>query len=775
MKKHTEPLGIWRPGIVLARRTRLPVKTSILALLLLIPLVVVAALLWQRQSSDTAVTRAEIDGLAVILPVEKVVVLVQRHRALTGRVRSGDASSQAALDATRDELGRAGATVLAAVQAPAAFDASAQWRPLADRLARLTADRRGGAIPGSDTEHDELVRELRHFVYTIGEVSSLLYDPEPAAYLLMDMLVSRIIPWSEQVGRLDVPAAAAQSRTRGEPAADSALRLELSRLREMAIDQRFALDILKRNGEPDLGGEPALAATDRLASLAAAAPGAGPTPDATGVASMQAVEAVDALRERVHARLADRLQARADRIAFERDALGVGGLLGFSVMFYLMIAFYRAFSIDLRRLTYAMQQLAQGNLQVAATVRSNDEIGDLAEHLRHTIRNISAMVSAVGSDAALVAHAGHELSAGNRALSDRTEQQAANLEQTSASVQQLASTVEQNAHTASEVNRRAMGVRDIAEQGAHAMMSSIESVAAIQSSTRRMNEIIGVIDDLAFQTNILALNAAVEAARAGDQGVGFAVVATEVRSLAQRSAASAQEIRALIQASTAQVESGVEQIRAAGAAITGIVDGIRGVSDSISHISTASAEQSTGLSEISSAVAQLDEITQRNARMVERAVDQSGTLETQAASLGTAIGNFKLLQGVAPEAVQLVEKAAEYRRQAGSREAFLRGLTDQANGFHDRDMYVFVLDAAGTYLAFGGNAAKVGTRLRDVPGIDGAGLTRAIVDQATQGPGWVEYEITNPVSGQVQTKMSFVRQVDDVFLGCGVYKNLIAA
>ena len=161
--------------------------------------------------------------------------------------------------------------------------------------------------------------------------------------------------------------------------------------------------------------------------------------------------------------------------------------------------------------------------------------------------------------------------------------------------------------------------------------------------------------------------------------------------------------------------------------------------------------------------------------MVERAVEMSGGLEVQARSLTDAIGNFKLLQGVAQEARALVERAIEHHQATGSRDSFLHGITEPANRFHDRDMYVFVLDAGGTYLAFGGNPAKVGTRVQDVPGIDGEGLMQAIITQANEGPGWVSYDITNPASGRVQSKMSYVCEVEGLFVGCGIYKSLAAA
>ncbi len=449
------------------------------------------------------------------------------------------------------------------------------------------------------------------------------------------------------------------------------------------------------------------------------------------------------------------------------------GGVGLLVLLYFMISFYVSFIADLRRVMHFMDQTAGGNLREQIQIRGHDEIADMSQSMKAMVGSLSAMVASIRSNSALVANAGQSLAAGNRELSDRTEQQAANLEQTSASVQELSSTVQDNAQTTQQANSQAARVRDVADRGAQAMAEAVKSVEAVQGTAQRMNEIIGVIDGLAFQTNILALNAAVEAARAGEAGRGFAVVASEVRSLAQRSAESAKEIRQLIGASSDQVTTSVGQIRTAGTHISDIVSGIRGVADNMSHISTSSAEQSTSLTEITQAVRQLDEITQRNAQMVERAVTQAVNLESRASTLAQAVAAFRLQQGTADEALALVQRAVQFRQQTG-RDGFLRGLTDPPQGFHDRDMYVFALDRNGAYVAFGGNPAKVGTRVQDIPGIDGQGLLDAIVAQASHEPGWVEYDITNPATGTLQTKMSYVQQVDDVFIGCGVYKNLVA-
>jgi methyl-accepting chemotaxis protein len=454
-------------------------------------------------------------------------------------------------------------------------------------------------------------------------------------------------------------------------------------------------------------------------------------------------------------------------------APGWGGAVGAVALLYGLLALYLSLSSDLEGLSRAMQKTTQGDLSTRAGVYGQDEVGAMAQSLDQMVLTLSSMVADIRSNAALVAHAGQSLAQGNRSLADRTEQQAANLEQTAASVEQLSSAVQNNAQTARSADARAADVRKAADAGAEAMARAVQSVEAIQQGARRMTEIIGVIDSIAFQTNILALNAAVEAARAGEQGRGFAVVAGEVRTLAKRSGDAAREIRELIGASVSQVEASAGLIRSAGDGIANMAGGIRSVAASMTEISGSSAEQSTGLSEVSSAVQQLDQITQHNAQMVGHAVAQAEALEQRASTLSRAVAAFRLQQGTADEAVALVQKAVALYKTT-SHDQFLRSLTDKNQPYHDRDMYVFVLDSAGTYRAFGGNPAKVGTRVQDIPGIAGDRLVSDIVAQADRAPGWVEYDINNPATGAVQTKMSYVSRVGELYVGCGVYKSLAA-
>jgi len=441
------------------------------------------------------------------------------------------------------------------------------------------------------------------------------------------------------------------------------------------------------------------------------------------------------------------------------------------VLLYLTAALWASLAGDLGRLGEVMDRAAHGDLSVRTALQGVDELAQMGQQLDQMVRTLSAMVADIRSNAALVAHAGRNLVEGNQDLADRTEQQAANLEQTAASVEQLSSAVTRNAEVSGIADQQAAQVRQTAESGAQTMSQAVASVQGIQHDARRMGEIIGVIDGIAFQTNILALNAAVEAARAGEQGRGFAVVAAEVRTLAGRSAQAAREIRGLIEATIGQIEASAALIDSAGSGIADMTQGMRSVATHVSEISRSVSEQGAGFREISTAIQQLDQITQRNAAMVSESLHHAQALQNRASTLSQAVQAFRLQQGTAEEAMALVERAAA-AAQGRPRQAFLQVLTDPAQPYHDRDMYVFVLDAQGTYLAFGGNPAKVGTRVQDVPGVAGDQLLRDIVAQADRGPGWVEYDITNPLSGVVQTKMSFVQRAGDNYLGCGVYKTL---
>lgn len=455
----------------------------------------------------------------------------------------------------------------------------------------------------------------------------------------------------------------------------------------------------------------------------------------------------------------------------DADALLALAVMGAMSFLYVAYCVYRNIAYEIQRLLSAMEQAAHGNLTHRITASGKDELADMARLLDSMVVALSSMVAEIRSNAALVTQAGHSLTQDNLALAERTELQATNVAQTVVSVEQVTAVVQNNAEAAVAANRYTHQLRQAVEEGSGVMDEAVHSVETIERGAGRMSEIIAVIDGIAFQTNILALNAAVEAARAGEQGRGFAVVASEVRNLAQRSSEASKEIRMLIEASVQQVASSTRLIRQAGAGMQQVSQGIRSVAQHVEAISASGNSQDMGLQQINAAVHGIDQVTQENALMVRNVVQEAQALEQRAATLSEAVERFKLQQGTAVEAMQLVERALALRRLGMTLEQYWRTLTDPQQPFHYRDMYVFVLDGTGRYLAFGGNPAKCGRWVQDVPGVDGNALLSAIVAQAEHAPGWVEYDITNPVTGKVQTKMSYVCKQDGVYLGCGVYKS----
>jgi len=322
-------------------------------------------------------------------------------------------------------------------------------------------------------------------------------------------------------------------------------------------------------------------------------------------------------------------------------AIAVGLIVAVTMGIWLV----KAISGPINAAVKVAQSVAAGDLTHPIEVRSSDETGQLMAALKTMSDNLQKIVGEVRASTDTIATASSEIATGNLDLSSRTEQQASSLEETASAMEELTSTVKQNADNARQANQLAASASSVAVQGGQVVSQVVDTMEAINNSSRKIVDIISVIDGIAFQTNILALNAAVEAARAGEQGRGFAVVASEVRSLAQRSAAAAKEIKSLIDDSVEKVGTGSKLVGQAGVTMDEVVASVKRVTDVMGEITAASQEQSTGIEEVNRAITQMDEVTQQNAALVEQAAAAAQSLQDQAGRLATVVGVFKLHEG----------------------------------------------------------------------------------------------------------------------------------
>jgi methyl-accepting chemotaxis protein len=592
-------------------------------------------------------------GLAPASDVLRLMQLTQQHRGLTNTLLSGDASKQMPRQAKQQEVDAALGRALQATMA-------LQNQRVARRIERIRAlwqalagDVAGGrlAAPVSFARHSALVKEELALVDDILDASGLSLDTVAVTHHLSLAALRSLPQLSELLGQARARGAGALAKGQLE-AGD---RVALGQLVEAVQDQatRVAAD-LDHAADADAATLARLA--DRRTQAAKAAD------DALALLQSQVLQAsaftltpgafFGAMTAHVDAQYAmgaasfEVLQSAFDTdVAATRRSLwtlAASMLAGTALAVWLIVTIARTTSRSMAQALAASEALARGDLGFRARAETRDELGQMLEALGGSAGAIARVVSNIQAASDSIATGSGQISAGNTDLSQRTEEQAANLQRTAASMVQLASTVKRNADNAQQASILASSASAVAERGGAVMGQVVATMGDIAERSRRIADIIGVIDGIAFQTNILALNAAVEAARAGEQGRGFAVVAGEVRSLASRSAGAAREIKSLIGDSVERVEAGTQLVGDAGSTMKDIVTRVARVSELIAVIGHAAREQNAGIEQVTGAVAELDQVTQQNAALVEESAAAAESLKHQAARLAETVRAFRL-------------------------------------------------------------------------------------------------------------------------------------
>lgn len=446
--------------------------------------------------------------------------------------------------------------------------------------------------------------------------------------------------------------------------------------------------------------------------------------------------------------------------------------MGVGLWAYGVLSFFKSNQIDRAQIDAVMLQATTGDLTGTAGFQGIDSMGNFGKQFELVTQRMSEMVANIRSAAVQLGDTGKKLVDDTRALAERAQAQGENLTQTAEHVRRVSTTVSRNAEASQEISIMTDLLHKEASGAGEQMKLTVGSLGPLQATSGRMNEIVGTIDAIAFQTNLLALNAAVEAARAGEQGRGFAVVAAEVRRLAKSSQVAAGEVRGLIRESSERIGNTVTQIEQINKVMESLVTGIGEIATNVNVMAEGSAGQSSALQDVVHAVGDLDVLTQENAALVVRASANSDEMTVQASDLEISVSHIQLRQGSADEARQMVFDAMVEIGKLGLRDAIAL-FHDPRGRFNWKDLYIFIIDRSGAYVACGADHTRVGVKLGDLLGEVGDKLTIDAWDICeTDSGGWVTYSISNPLTHEVQTKLSYVVPIDqERLIGCGCYVN----
>jgi methyl-accepting chemotaxis protein len=642
--------ALLQPAIALMQRLRLLPKFTLICLVFLLPLLLVTAMLMQELHKSIARTEQEQRGVAYIGQLQEITRLTQQLRAQEHLRRASTAN---AAPAPQREAISQRMRQLDAFQADAGSVAALpEWQALRKQWESLL--QRQGTLDARDSfaQHSALVADMARLTTLVADRSNLSLDPEVQTYYLIAAFLKTFPDIAESLSVIAGRGAAFIDTGLLEANEDQLLNATAMIARHDLERVPAQFDAVFRNTpqlkpalQAQLGAVPAaLAFLERARNEVTNSYNQTSGKQFNGDGN----QAIDGLYgfSSASAKVLDQLLAeRIARDGLRRNLMLAAVLAVAALAAYLFAGFYSSFARDIGHLRGAVQSAAAGDLTQRISSRGSDEIGGLVNAFGAMTAALATLVAGIRSGAGAIAGATDALAEGNATLSHHTSSQAAALADTVASMQQLTSTVQRGAAHAQRGHELIVSASGLAQRGGQTVGAVVETMASIRSSSSRIVDIIGVINGIAFQTNILALNAAVEAARAGEQGRGFAVVAGEVRNLAQRSAAAALEIKQLIGDSVAQVEAGSALVNVAGSTMDEVVQAVREAAAVIEQISAAEAGQSADIAQVGTALARIDQMTGQNAALVHQASDGSQRLHAETAQLEQAVSRFRLERG----------------------------------------------------------------------------------------------------------------------------------